>query len=227
MRLALVCETESSGPSSVCFHGKDSGTTLSKACHTNETSQYCVKRKDTGGEQDTNHVHISPDISVKVLIETERRTRVLDEQGKHANFDALDTFFDVWHDLVRDQVAALGPRTEREGLLPRHSGCGCCYARGYGEGSRRWFPVDEFEWSWDRQDPVKQAECENNKSDVRRIPVLSLSVFLSKSSSCGVLIDRYVWRRSVQRLARVGGNLALAKRRRVGHSTWRRRVCVV
>lgn len=87
----LECDAESSGPSSVCRHGSDSGTMWSIACVSTPT----------------HHVHIRTHIPVKVFVQRERRARVLQKQREQADLYATQHIAHFALDLVLHEVAAL------------------------------------------------------------------------------------------------------------------------
>lgn len=84
---------------------------------------------------------------------------MLDEQCKNSDLDALETFLEVWHHLIGDEVTALAAGTKSELLLPRHGsweGNGrCCSARiRCAIANLSFSSVKKVEDAWNRKEPV-------------------------------------------------------------------------
>jgi len=104
IKLALVWDAESSGPSSVCFQGSDSGMTLSNALHI-KVHQHPIPR--TISQQNDLHIHIFPDVAVVVLVDRQSSRRMLYEEVRDSDLSV---------GRAKDQSDGIGERFDREKL---------------------------------------------------------------------------------------------------------------
>ena len=83
---------------------------------------------------------------------------MLNEEGQCTDLDALETLLDMRHDLMVDKVSALGPRIERELLLPRHRRV--FYDHGAVAVARGMLlpTIQKLEDARDGQDPIRKSE---------------------------------------------------------------------